>query len=230
MQHVVNTMKATVEEDSNQVDEKVLRRRSTKKRKSKDEARAISPDVSSAAKVAQNKLAVAFGDYVKNFVRETKDSATAVRMSNRIGILINEANIPKLLEDHRSTKERFKAIVENPSDDVVALDKKKVLADVAALDSKVRSLRLTKNLLKQALAKKYHMSLATKIIDAFNETTSNMFSMSLPNYLAMLQENLLTQTPVKAGLVVPKYFKLFFNLLDHGNKGYVCEHDLFEFM
>ena len=46
----------------------------------------------------------------------------------------------------------------------------------------------------------------------------------------MLQENLLAQTPIKPGLVVPKYFKLFFDLLDHGNKGYVCEHDLFEFM
>ena len=46
----------------------------------------------------------------------------------------------------------------------------------------------------------------------------------------MLQENLLAQVQVKAGFLVPKYFKLYFDLIDHGNKGYVCEHDLFEFM
>ena len=62
-------------------------------------------------------------------------------------------------------------------------DKKKLPTDVQMLDSKVRSLRLTKTLLKQALIRRYHKPLADKIIDAFNETTSNMFSMSLHNYL-----------------------------------------------
>ena len=45
------------------------------------------------AKSAQNKLSLAFGDYIKNYIRETKDSTVAIRMSNRIGILINDANI-----------------------------------------------------------------------------------------------------------------------------------------
>ena len=80
------------------------------------------------------------------------------------------------------------------------------------------------------MVKRYRKPLADKIIDAFNENTPSMFSMSFKDYLVMLQENFLARVQVKPGFLVPRYFKLFFDLLDHGNKGYICEHDLFEFM
>ena len=69
-------------------------------------------------KAAHNKLANAYSEYIKTFIRETRDSTVAIRMSNRIGILINEASIPKFLEENRITKERFKAIIENPNDEI----------------------------------------------------------------------------------------------------------------
>ena len=70
-------------------------------------------------------MAGAYSDYIKNFIRETRDSTVAIRMSNRIGILINEANIHKLILENKNTKERFKAIVENPNDEVIVDNKKK---------------------------------------------------------------------------------------------------------
>ena len=38
------------------------------------------------------------------------------------------------------------------------------------------------------------------------------------------------QCTVAKGWVVPRYFKLFFQLLNQGDKSYICEHDLFVFM
>lgn len=89
-------------------------------------------------------------------------------------------------------------------------------------------MRLTKNELKNALVKRFKKPVADKVVEAFAATTS-MFSMPFPVYLAMLQDNLLAQYQVKENFAVPRYFKLYFDLLDHGNKGFVCEHDIFEF-
>ena len=85
-------------------------------------------------------------------------------MCNRIGILINEANIPKLLEENKVCKERCLQIYENPTEDPVIAKKLKLL-DPSQLDSKVKGARISKNLLKQALSKRYHKPLADKIIE-----------------------------------------------------------------
>ena len=83
-----------------------------------------------------------------------------------------DASIPKLIEERDSTKERFKAIVENLQ---VEDNKKGPGVEQRAFDTKIGSLRLTKALLKQALIKRYRKPLADKIIEAFNENTPSMF-------------------------------------------------------
>ena len=88
---------------------------------------------------------------------------------------------------------------------------------------------MTKAELKSALIKRYKKPVADKIIEAFASKSGYKNNISFENYFDILQENLLASYPVKESFAVPRYFKLYFDLLDHGNKGFVCEHDIFEF-
>ena len=89
-------------------------------------------------------------------------------------------------------------------------------------------MRLSKTELKSALLKRYKRPVADRVVEAFAATTS-FITMGYEKYLGMLQENLLAQYQVRENFAVPRYFKLYFDLLDHGDKGFVCEHDIFEF-
>lgn len=59
----------------------------------------------------------AFGDFLKAYIRESKDSKTAMIMANRMGILLSETSIAKLLEDNMGTMERFRTLSSNASGD-----------------------------------------------------------------------------------------------------------------
>jgi len=61
----------------------------------------------------------------------------------------------------------------------------------------------------------------------FEGLNNNLYQIDINGYIELIQGCLLTPHRVEKGLVMPSYFKFFFNLLDLGNKGYVCEHDLF---
>ena len=93
----------------------------------------------------------------------------------------------------------------------------------------VKNLRVTKAELKSALVKRYRKPVADKIVEAFASKSGYKNNISFENYFDILQENLLASHPVKEQFAVPRYFKLYFDLLDHGDKGFVCEHDIFEF-
>ena len=54
--------------------------------------------------------------------------------------------------------------------------------------------------------------------------------MSASSYMDMLQNNFLHPTPVVKNWSVPRYFKFYFQLLNQGDKNFICEHDIFVFI
>ena len=98
--------------------------------------------MTSAARVAQKKLELGFSQYIRNFVLETRDSSASIAISNRMGMLINGADIGKMLEEKETAKDRFKAIVESITED------EKGPSDKKPSDTKVINMRVSKTLLK----------------------------------------------------------------------------------
>ena len=41
---------------------------------------------------------------------------------------------------------------------------------------------------------------------------------------------MIQQCTVAKGWIVPRFFKFFFQLMNYGDKSYICEHDLFVFL
>jgi len=54
--------------------------------------------------------------------------------------------------------------------------------------------------------------------------------MPISGYLEMIQSNMLHTCTVVKNWSVPRYFKLYFQLLNQGEKNYICEHDIFVFI
>ena len=144
----------------------------------------------------------------------------------------------KYIPDVQRLKERFKLVHETASFDENSLlnvsknkislkNQNKKRQNDAKTSQDVNYIRLKRESLKEALLKKYHKSVADKLMSALESNYSSMYQMNISNYVDMLQANFLSQTTVQKGFVVPIYFRLMFNLLDQGNKGYICEHDLF---
>ena len=50
-------------------------------------------DFNPNAKMAQSKSAAAFSQFLKAYIRDYKDSKTAIIMANRMGIVLSEAKI-----------------------------------------------------------------------------------------------------------------------------------------
>lgn len=46
----------------------------------------------------------------------------------------------------------------------------------------------------------------------------------------MIQANMLQPCNVVKNWSVPRYFKLYFQLLNQGEKNFICEHDMFVFI
>ena len=49
-------------------------------------------------------------------------------------------------------------------------------------------------------------------------------------FFECLQANLMQQVSVTKNWVVPRYFKFYFQLLNQGDKNFICEHDVFVFI
>ena len=93
-------------------------------------------------------------------------------------------------------------------------------------------LRMKSQFLKHALIKKFKKALGEKIHTIFESNDNNMVSGSLnyQHYFSMLQANLMMPCQVTKNWTVPRYFKLFFQLLNQGDKSFICEHDIFVFI
>ena len=61
--------------------------------------------------LAHNMLA----DHMRDYLRDSKNFKEALSMVKKTGFLINELQIPKLLENSNVTKERFKLIYDTQS-------------------------------------------------------------------------------------------------------------------
>ena len=63
-----------------------------------------------------------------------------------------------------------------------------------------------------------------------NENLPN--SIGINDYMALLENMLISPSvpPIEKDLVLPNFYKFYFTVLDIGNKGFICEHDLFQVM
>ena len=99
---------------------------------------------------------------------EDKDFNVAKLMANRTGMIINDIQISKLLENSMKSKERYKLILESRTFDPIV----QVAASsepVEATDSKkwmtaLNNLRMKKSELKAALMKKYRRTITDRIL------------------------------------------------------------------
>ena len=162
----------------------------------------------------------------------------ATLMANRTGVLIMDLQLPLILQNSLKAKERYKLISESGTfvpfgsqiDNMDAAIKAKGLQAVnSELLKKLQSLRLKKDQLKRALIKKFYRPLTEKMLTIFESNDSHMSnSMTIGNYFDMLQDNFLQKCSVSGTRwLVPRLFKFYFQLLNQGDKNYICEHDIF---
>ena len=164
-----------------------------------------------------NKLAL----FIKNFVTGRKvDLNIAIRMANRTGVLINDINLTRLLEISYKTKERFKTIVENHSFEHSSENSKSIFASLklakegnTPLDKRIAMMRLAGKDLKEALVQQFRKSIAEKLMQIFTQQFGQMNSMQFSQYNECLHANFLQSCNVVKNWVVPRYFKLYFQLL-----------------
>jgi len=97
-------------------------------------------------------------------------------------------------------------------------------------ENKVRHLRLSGPKLKGYIGKRYDKALTEKIYNIIETRQKNIYNIDFNAYIALLDDLLLSPCHLEKGCKVPNYLKFLFMLLDQGDKNFVCEHDLFQFM
>ena len=97
-------------------------------------------------------------------------------------------------------------------------------------ENKVRHLRLTGGRLKFYISKRYDKALTEKIYNIVEVRQKNLYNLDFNAYIQLLDDLLLSPCHLEKGFKVPNYLRFLFMLLDANDKGYVCEHDLFNFM
>ena len=54
-------------------------------------------------------------DHIRDYLRDSKNFKEALSMANKSGLLINDFQLPKVLENSMASKERFKLIYDTQS-------------------------------------------------------------------------------------------------------------------
>lgn len=63
-----------------------------------------------------------------------------------------------------------------------------------------------------------------QIMESYNK---QMHNIEVQDYLNLIQYTILSNQPMGQS-TVPNCYKFCFAILDFGNKGFICEHDLFQ--
>ena len=66
------------------------------------------------------------------------------------------------------------------------------------------------------------------MLNTLNPTCPDQIDVGV--YIDLVQSIFFSQCEIEHGLVVPQLFKLFFLLIDTQKKGFICEHDFFQFI
>ena len=99
-------------------------------------------------------------------------------------------------------------------------------------DKKLSTIRFSGKDLRIALTKKFSKAITDRILSIFGKQIGaiNLNCMQYAQYTECLQTNFMKLCKVTENLAVPRYFKLYYQLLMQGKKNYICEHDVFVFI
>lgn len=98
----------------------------------------------------------------------------------------------------------------------------------------LKSIRLSKAAIKSHVNKRYRKSLSERIMQKVDEQFKSQNSIDFALYSSMLHNVLFAPTAYKlpsgATWTGPSLFKFCFDVFNYGDKDFVCEHDLFQFV
>eukprot|EP00347_Sterkiella_histriomuscorum_P005209 403357477 len=97
----------------------------------------------------------------------------------------------------------------------------------------LKNLRLSKQNLKGYISKRYGKSISDRLMIILETYNKQMHNIELNSYIDLINHTFFSiqnsQNPQNSNnFQVPNIYKLLFQIIDVGNKGFICEHDLFQ--
>lgn len=97
--------------------------------------------------------------------------------------------------------------------------------------SLIKNLRLSKQNIKTHIAKRYGKLIAERVIAIFDQLNRTMHNIEYNAYLELISYSFFSLQNVSINGQVyqlPNMYKMMYQLFDGGNKGFICEHDIFQ--
>ncbi|CDW75286.1 UNKNOWN [Stylonychia lemnae] len=99
----------------------------------------------------------------------------------------------------------------------------------------LKNLRLSKQNLKSHIQKRYGKSISDRIMIVLESYNKQMHNIELNGYIDLLNHTFFSvqnsqSVASHSNFQVPNIYKFLFQIIDVGNKGFICEHDLFQLL